>query len=40
MSRPELDAMGQNGKRFYEQQLCFSVVAGKFEKIFQACKKS
>ena len=38
MPQPELDAMGQNGKRFYAQQLCFSVAADKLEKIFQACK--
>ena len=35
MPRPELDAMGQNGKRFYEQQLSFSIGADKFEKIFK-----
>lgn len=31
----QLDAMGQNGKAFYDKHLCFSIAAEKFERIFQ-----
>ena len=40
MPKTQLDAMGQNGKRFYEQELSFSIGTSKFEKIFETCKKT
>jgi colanic acid biosynthesis glycosyl transferase WcaI len=38
MSKTQLDAMGQNGKRFYEQELSFSIGTDKFEKVFESCE--
>lgn len=41
MSTDELTQMGENSKRFYEQELAMSVATQKFEKIFEsvaACK--
>jgi len=40
MPRSELDAMGQNGKRFYEQQLSFDIATTRFEKIFNSVAKN
>jgi len=34
ISQAELDKMGENGKRFYEQELSFEIGARKYEKIF------
>jgi len=39
MTQSELDAMGQNGKRFYEQQLAFKIAATHFENIFNSVAK-
>jgi glycosyltransferase involved in cell wall biosynthesis len=40
MPRPELEAMGQNGKRFYQQQLSFELAVSRLEETFaQAAKK-
>jgi colanic acid biosynthesis glycosyl transferase WcaI len=36
LSPGELSQMGDNGKRFYEQELAMSVAAKKFEKIFES----
>jgi glycosyltransferase involved in cell wall biosynthesis len=36
LSPDELNRMGDNGKRFYEQELAMSVAARKFEKIFES----
>jgi glycosyltransferase involved in cell wall biosynthesis len=35
MPQAELDAMGENGKRFYEQELALTIGVKKFERIFQ-----
>jgi colanic acid biosynthesis glycosyl transferase WcaI len=34
MRKNELDAIGANGKRFYEQELSFNIGVSKYEKIF------
>lgn len=39
MSQTELDAMGANGRRFYEQELSFDRGARKYEKIFESVAK-
>jgi colanic acid biosynthesis glycosyl transferase WcaI len=39
MPRSELDVMGENGKRFYEQQLAFGIATTKFERIFNSAEK-
>lgn len=36
MPRPELEIMGENGKRFYEEELSFQIAATRFENIFAA----
>ena len=36
MSREELDVMGDNGKKFYEQELSLSVGVRRFEEIFKS----
>lgn len=36
MSREDLDLMGRNGKKFYEQELSLSIGIRRFEKIFQS----
>lgn len=36
MPRAQLDTMGQNGKRFYEQELSFEIAATRLEKVFAA----
>jgi glycosyltransferase involved in cell wall biosynthesis len=36
MTREELDLMGHNGKKFYEQELSLRIGAQRFEKIFQS----
>jgi len=36
MTREELDLMGHNGKRFYEQELSLRIGARRFEEIFQS----
>jgi colanic acid biosynthesis glycosyl transferase WcaI len=38
IAKSQLDEMGENGRRFYERELSFSIGANKFEKIFEACK--
>ncbi|MFA5864698.1 MAG: glycosyltransferase family 4 protein [Phycisphaerae bacterium] len=35
LPRAQLDAMGRNGKAFYDEQLSFSLAVDKFEKIFK-----
>jgi colanic acid biosynthesis glycosyl transferase WcaI len=35
--KSQLNAMGESGRHFYEQELAFPIGAGKFEKIFEAC---
>jgi colanic acid biosynthesis glycosyl transferase WcaI len=39
MPRDRLEAMGQNGKRFYEQGLSFKIAAARFENIFTSVAK-
>jgi colanic acid biosynthesis glycosyl transferase WcaI len=39
MPRSELDAMGQKGKRFYEQRLSFEIAVSRFENIFNSIAK-
>jgi glycosyltransferase involved in cell wall biosynthesis len=39
LPRTELDAMGQNGKRFYNQDLSFEIAVAEFEKIFVSVLK-
>jgi len=39
MSKTQLDAMGQNGKRFYNQNLSFEIAVAEFEKIFVSVLK-
>ena len=34
MPRSELDAMGENGKRYYEQHLSFEIAAARLDAIF------
>lgn len=40
MPKAELEAMGQNGKRFYEQKLSFEIAAMHFENIFNSVIKN
>ncbi|MEA1947160.1 MAG: glycosyltransferase family 4 protein [Thermodesulfobacteriota bacterium] len=39
MSREELEQMGSNGKRFYEQELALSIGTTRFDEIFQSVVK-
>jgi glycosyltransferase involved in cell wall biosynthesis len=36
MSKADLDQMGENGRKFYEQELSFEIAARKYEKIFES----
>lgn len=40
MSQTELDAMGENGKRFYQQELSLAIGAKRLEKVFQEVSKN
>jgi len=40
MPRSELQTMGYNGKRFYDQQLAFKIAVDKLENIFQGVARS
>jgi glycosyltransferase involved in cell wall biosynthesis len=39
MSKSQLDVMGDNGRRFYEQELSLTIVTRRFEKIFESVVK-
>ncbi len=39
MSKSQLDAMGDNGRKFYEQELSLTIVTRRFEKIFESVVK-
>ena len=39
MSQAELDAMGANGKMFYERELSFAIAVEKYERVFEAVVK-
>lgn len=39
MSREELDLMGHNGKKFYEEELSLSIGARRFEEIFKSAAR-
>ncbi len=40
MSRSNLDKMGANGKRYYEENLSFLIAVSKYEKIFESAANS
>jgi len=39
MSPAELDAMGENGKRFYQQELSIETGTKRYEKVFEAAAR-